>query len=243
MAVTPFRHAERFPDSLPAADIIVPHLLEAAGRFDSAVDVGGGVGAWCLALKRHGTARVLCIDDPAVRREDLLVSPDEFLGCDLTRTFPGPVRHDLAVCLEFAEHLPSSRADQLLDFLTASAEVVLFSAAIPGQPSPFHVNEQPAEFWRQRFEERGFSRFDCIRPRILSDERVPYWYRQNTYVFATAAAAEARRLMNFPITELPRDFELVHRRVLETYRNPRRPHLKDVPAVVRRALKTRLARD
>ena len=55
---------------------------------------------------------------------------------------PG-TRYELAVCLEVAEHLNESSADNLILQLTNLANRVLFSAAIPGQGGLHHVNEQP----------------------------------------------------------------------------------------------------
>lgn len=237
--MTDFSFCNRFPDSSQAAALILPHVFEAAGRFESALDVGGGIGAWCVALKQLAVAQVRCVDHPDVQAE-LLIPSSEFIACDMLHAFPPPVVSDLVVCLEFAEHLPLHRSEPLVEFLTASGGVVLFSAAIPGQPSPYHVNEQPAEFWRRLFEHRGYRRFDCVRPRIAGDTRLPYWYRQNLYVFASESEAARRQLRSLPFHKIPGEFELVHSRVLEQYRQVRVPTLRDVPSIVKRSLATRL---
>jgi hypothetical protein len=236
------RHRERFPDPSQAATLILPHFFKIAGTFESAVDVGGGTGGWCAALKRLGVSSVVCVDHPDIRGDELLIDPSEFVACDMARTFPVPVRADLVLCLEFAEHLPTCRSEALIEFLTMSGNVVLFSAAIPGQPSPYHPNEQPAEFWRRLFGQQGFRRFDCVRPLILSDERLPYWYRQNLYVFASDPDAQKRHLIDLPYSEIPTDFEIVHSRVLQQYRTVRHPQLWDVPAIVRRSINAGLRR-
>lgn len=234
-------YQERFPDTSNAAASILPHLFEIAGPFVSAVDVGGGTGAWCVTLKQLGVSRVVCIDHPEVR-PDLLIDPSEFLACDMAKAFPSPVRYDLVLCLEFAEHLPKVRGEGLIDFLTASGDVILFSAAIPGQPSRYHVNEQPPEDWRTLFAQRGFERFDCVRPRIVSDTQLPYWYRQNLYVYASRSAASERKLRTLPFSNIPSEFELIHSRVLQGYRSRRLPQAADVREIFKRSLQARLNR-
>jgi hypothetical protein len=38
------------------------------------------------------------------------------------------------------------------------------------------------------FAEQGYTRLDPIRPRIWRDTRVAWWYRQNLFLFVSAAA-------------------------------------------------------
>jgi hypothetical protein len=53
--------------------------------------------------------------------------------------------------LECAEHLPAHRAAPLVEWLTKSAPIVVFSAAIPGQGGKGHINEQPPDYWNDLF--------------------------------------------------------------------------------------------
>ena len=47
--------------------------------------------------------------------------------------------------------------DALVDFMTTlQAPTIVFSAAQPGQGGTGHINEQPPEYWAQRFEGRGY---------------------------------------------------------------------------------------
>ena len=64
-------------------------------------------------------------------------------------------RFDLVNCLEVAEHLDASRADSFVDDLCALGDVVVFSAAIPGQGGTHHVNEQFQSYWQERFRRNG----------------------------------------------------------------------------------------
>jgi hypothetical protein len=95
-----------------------------------------------------------------------------------------PRRADLAVCLETAHYLSGLQGRALVGFLCDRAPVVLFSAAVPGQPGAHHVNPQWPAYWAARFQERGYVALDPIRPRIWHDERVALHYRQNLLLYA-----------------------------------------------------------
>ena len=77
-----------------------------------------------------------------------------------------------------------------MDNLTAFSDVILFSAAIPGQGGDHHVNEQWPSYWIARFRERGFVSIDCIRPAIWFDNTVRADYRQNMFVLVRESALE-----------------------------------------------------
>jgi len=68
----------------------------------------------------------------------------------------------------------------LIKFLADLSDVVLFSAALPGQGGVGHINEQPLSYWRSLFAKHGYVFYDAIRPQLWNDDRVAYWYRQNT---------------------------------------------------------------
>jgi len=222
-------HSRVFPSSLTDARKIVPVLLEATGAPHSVVDIGGGIGSWCVAFKENGADRVVCIDDARISVGELLVGPNEFLGCDLSRGFPAPLRCDLAVCLEVAEHLPQTKAQSLVDFLCACADRVLFSAAIPGQDGFMHINLRPPVYWKGAFAKRGFQRFDLIRPGIIADNSLAFWYRQNVFLFANDAGRMLLNKKGAPYEAIPEDFEIVHSSVLAWYRKtPDPPSLRSL---------------
>ncbi len=217
---TGFKYAEHFIENQASARKILRRVFEITGTPRSAVDLGGGSGAWCRVMRELGVARVTCIDDPRIPANQLLVRSEEFIGCDLAASMPAPIPCDLALCTEVAEHLPESRAGAVVDFLAASAGVILFSSAIAGQPHGLHINPQPPSYWRDLFARRGFTRYDVVRPLILNDAEISYWYRQNLFLFADDAHAEPLRKAPTAFPSIPDEFELVHSRVLETYRKP-----------------------
>ncbi len=221
---TPFRYTDHFIENQPSARKIVPVLLELIDRPQSAVDLGGGTGAWCKVLREHGVGRVLCIDDARIAPRNLLVEPSEFRGADLAAAIPEPVPSDLALCLEVVEHLRREQSEPAVDFLTRSADLVLFSASIPGQPDDRHINEQPPSFWKRLFGQRGFQRLDILRPRLIGDPSISYWYRQNLFLFANAKGLARVKTPSAAFDAIPDDFELVHASLLAEYRAAIRPH-------------------
>lgn len=92
-------------------------------------------------------------------------------------------KFDLAISLEVAEHLKESVSKRFIDSLTNLAPVVLFSATIPYQSGTSHVNEQWPKYWADIFKSKGYVGIDYLRDKIWDDERVVYWYAQNTILY------------------------------------------------------------
>jgi hypothetical protein len=220
----PYRHSLEVDGAIRAADRVVSAILGLVGPVRSVVDLGGGTGAWCRAFKTKGVERVLCLDHPDARSAGLLIDEREFRGLDLAKESPNPIPADLAISVEFAEHVSAARVEWVVNFLTQSARVILFSAAVPGQGGIAHVNEQWPSFWAQQFGHRGFTQLDVIRPLIVADEMIPYWYRQNLFLYAADPAPFSRfsRL-------LPAGFLALHESVPRVLEQP------TLRAVLRRA--------
>jgi len=182
-----------------SAEQIVP-LLRALVKIDSVADFGCGHGAW-LSVWRKSGARVMGIDGPYVDRRHLIIDVDEFCPADLSQPIDLGRRFDLVQSLEVAEHLPADRAADFIDTLTAHAPFVMFSAAVPGQGGEHHINEQPLEYWRNKFHDRGYVAIDYIRPQLAANLRVQHWYRYNIvlYVKESHLGALPDRLRAFQV--------------------------------------------
>jgi SAM-dependent methyltransferase len=180
--------------SLQSAQVVVPLVLELT-RPQSVIDVGCGRGAWLRAFQNGGVENIRGVDGDYVNTANLLIPQECFSAVDLNRPFELPGRYDLAVCLEVAEHLPAAMANVLVRQLTAVAPLVLFSAALPGQRGTNHVNERTPSYWRGLFEPHGFVMFDPIRPAILTDAHIEWWYRQNIVIYAANEAIDRLPLL------------------------------------------------
>jgi hypothetical protein len=165
-----------------SADAVIRELLGSV-PLSSVADFGCARGTWLAAWRRHGVLDTAGIDGPYIRSSDLEIPLESFHACDLTMPIDLARRFALVQSLEVAEHLPPEAAHSFIGSLTRHADIVLFSAAPPGQGGENHLNEQPYEFWRDRFAERGYVMIDWLRPRILSDATVQYWYRYNCFLF------------------------------------------------------------
>ena len=143
------------------------------------IDVGCGNGSWLSAVKELGVKEVLGIDGIYVGDKEIKVDKSEFLKKDLTIGFDLKKRFDLAISLEVAEHLPENKSDTIVDILVKHSDVILFSAAIPGQGGQYHFNEQWPEYWNKKFRDRGYVAYDILRDQFWDNDNVFWWYKQN----------------------------------------------------------------
>jgi hypothetical protein len=64
------------------------------------------------------------------------------------------------------------------------APCVLFSAAVPGPcVGTNHINEQFLPYWIDLFQRMGYEGIDPIRPVILGNNSVEWFYQQNIVMF------------------------------------------------------------
>ncbi|MBO6179975.1 MAG: radical SAM protein [Selenomonadaceae bacterium] len=168
--------------NMKSVDKIVKLLV---GNYfpNSVVDVGCGLGIWLSFLKKSGVKDVLGIDGAHINLNKLLIDRKEFMAADLSKQIRLDKKYDLAICLEVAEHIEPQYADSFISNITKLSEVVLFSAAIPGQGGDHHVNEQWPSYWQEKFNSRGYVSIDCIRSEIWDDTSIQYTYRQNILLY------------------------------------------------------------
>src|SRR5262245_54459582 len=137
----------------------------------SLLDVGCGTGTWLRAASDLGVAEVFGVDG-IVPEASLHISKDLVSQQDLSKTFNLARRFDVALCLEVAEHLPEEAADSLITSIVAHSDMVLFSAACPGQPGQHHINCQWPIYWQDLFNQRGYACDDSVRWKIWDDSRI-----------------------------------------------------------------------
>ena len=189
----------RCDGSLQSARAIVPMVLHYFS-VGSVVDIGCGIGTWLKVFEENGVPDILGIDGPHIDQNMLIIQKEKFLAADLRSQLNIPGRYDLAVSLEVAEHLPEELSTAFVMRLTAAAPIVLFSAAVPGQPGIEHINAQWQDYWRTIFRDRSYVALDLVRPMIWGRQDVDYWYQQNTIIYCHDTIAAAR-------SDLPWAFE------------------------------------
>lgn len=175
--------------AIDSARAIVPFLKKNIS-FHNIVDIGCGRGAWLTVFREHGTNEIMGIDGEYVDKSNLLVKPDEFMHHDLSQSLSLAKRYDLAISLEVAEHIHEASADIFVENLVGLSDVVVFSAAVKGQGGEYHVNEQPLNYWRQKFESRGYACYDCVRNHVQDNTTMRPWYKYNTLIYANSKGAQ-----------------------------------------------------
>lgn len=204
LSATPYSEQffdQQFLGSLASARVVLKELSDIA-PIKSAVDIGCGVAPWLRAAMEFGAARAVGLDGDYVDRQRLLVEPAHFRPCnleteDLRRAVGDEKCFDLAMCMEVAEHLSAGRAHSFITELCSLGNLVLFSAAIPGQGGTHHINEQWPDYWAASFADNDFVCFDVLRPRLWNRGECEWWYLQNVLLFAkrgTEASGVAARL-------------------------------------------------
>ncbi len=172
-----------------SARLILPQI-KVWLKVDSVADFGCGRGAWLSEWLDMGTGDIQGLDGTYVDLRSLVIPKEKFLGVDLTQPIELGRRFDMVQSLEVGEHLPTAASPILVDSLTRHGDIVLFSAAVPGQGGEFHINEQPLSFWQHLFEERGYSAYDCLRPLLSQKRDIEPWYRYNSVLYANEAGAK-----------------------------------------------------
>lgn len=169
-------------------------LLAALARFGvpaRMLDIGCGPGHLVRTAAALG-AYAMGLDINVVQ-EDTCPHGDgtyDLFEFDLTmvKSFLEPF--DLVLCLEVAEHLPESAADNLCEAVASAVApggVLLFSAATPGQGGAGHVNEQEAEYWIDKLAAHGvwWDSTGSIALRGVWATVAPdaWWYGKNLLMF------------------------------------------------------------
>lgn len=172
--------------AIGSARAVLP-IAYAACNPQSVVDVGCGEGAWLTVWRELGVGEILGLDGAHVRQDRLMLAPGEFMATELNHPPAVARRFDLAQSLEVAEHLAPEAADRFVATLCALSDIVLFSAAVPGQGGEMHINEQHPSWWAARFKAQGYESFDAVRPQLREAAvDVAPWYKFNTVLYANA---------------------------------------------------------
>ena len=133
-------------------------LREVFPDVRSVVDVGCGPGVFVAQFDADGMKAVGVEYSPRLRaqarRRGATVHSFDVAGP--TPPPPGGP-FDLAFSSEVAEHIAPELADAFVAYFAGLADRVVFTAARPGQGGTGHLNEQPVQYWREKFANAGFA--------------------------------------------------------------------------------------
>ncbi len=174
-----------FPEihNLKSPSIIVPYLIE---KFHptSVVDVGCGLGGFIKIFLDNGVNDVIGIDGNWIDRSKLYISENFFKEQDLEQRFSLNKKFDLVLCLEVAEHLSALSSDIFVENVISLGDIIIFSAAIKNQGGQNHINEQPVNYWIEKFCRQDFVFYDVFRNEFWNNIGIDWCYKQNLFLVA-----------------------------------------------------------
>jgi len=133
------------------------------GRPKNVVDFGAGDGWWCKAFHDMG-AEAYAVELDEVAKEYI---PDSVYPVihDLRLPIDAGGRFDLVICLEVIEHLPRHDVENTLiqTLVQHTGDLLLMSAAQPGQDGTGHINLQTLDYWVRKIESYGVVLFSGER--------------------------------------------------------------------------------
>jgi len=209
---TPSWYAGHTSSSLESARVILKVLFEDYLPA-SVFDVGCGSGAWLMAAEELGCTRLSGVDGPWANPTSLLSKKTEFYTVNFEKDFKVREKFDLCISVEVGEHVSGGRAASFVKTLSSAADVVLFSAAIPGQGGTYHINEQWQSYWAELFGQFGYECHDLLRPRLWTNREVASWYKQNILLYVKRSHPITEKVRTK--SQQPGPLDVVHPEIYE----------------------------
>lgn len=178
--------------ALRDAPKVVKAVTEQFPRVKTVADVGCGTGVYSLNFNRAGLRATACEYSPRGRsyaqRQGITCHPFDVSKDD--SGMPGRP-YDLAMSLEVAEHIPGALADHFVRYMAGSSDLIVLTAARPGQGGIGHINEQPKGYWIEKFRARGFALDQEASGRLaarLAELEAPGYLSENMMVLRRSPA-------------------------------------------------------
>ena len=152
-------------------------------KVRSMVDIGCGLGHTLKYFGARG-CDVLGIDGSVSAIEDNEV-PGSVRRHDYTKDkLVIDKAYDMIWSAEFVEHVEEKYIANFMETFKAASKYILITHATPGQGGYHHVNEQPRDYWLDKFSEIGFAE-DVLLTNITKDMLPPErgWYYKNNGIF------------------------------------------------------------
>ena len=213
-------HAARLEGAARSAAVVVPLLLELFPWVTSVVDAGCSAGAWLHEFQLHGISRVLGVDGADIPPRLCKSMFPNSGNSTCVNHYHRWAASTSPLSLEVGDCLPSEAAQQFVTGLTSMSDLVVFSAAVPGQSKHQTLHERWPSYWSALFADCRFACFDILRERLWYDQRVDWWYAQNMLVFVSEFREDL--LNRLPSTRRACMLDIVHPRAFEFFRTEAR---------------------
>jgi SAM-dependent methyltransferase len=149
---------------------IMAQTIAAELKPGSVVDVGCGSGNLIEALRQRGVASVKGLEYASAGVERCRQRGLDVRQFDILKDSADGLKAELVISTEVAEHLPESAADRFVDLLCGISDLIVHTAAEPSDHiGTDHINEQPRQYWIDKFTKRG---------RVLDDAHSNRWRTQ-----------------------------------------------------------------
>lgn len=150
----------------------------------SVIDFGCAVGAHLEPFHEAGI-EVRGVEGSKKAIEHAVIPQRKIVHHDLREKYDASRTYDLALSIEVAEHIPEKFSDTYVSTICEAGDVVVITAAPPGQGGTHHVNEQPPTYWIDKFEERGHTYDDELTESLSNSFEVDNsdWVKNNLLVF------------------------------------------------------------
>lgn len=182
--------------SYRSSSIYIPHLLNIF-KPRSVADIGCGRGTWLKSFRDNGVDILVGFDGPWNNQDNMIDQAIKFFQIDLNKPIINNFdKFDLAISLEVAEHLKESTAKDFISCITDLSDAVMFGAAYTKQGGTDHINEQPHTYWAAMFIELGYMPYDVFRPVFWGNDKVEFWYQQNTFLYVKNSSTINQALQN-----------------------------------------------
>jgi SAM-dependent methyltransferase len=199
-----------------------------------AYDIGCGIGLQTARLQELGWSVSGLEFAPAAI--DLIEPGVTVESFDLTKAQGGrkgvtrPARTECVICTETAEHIPAKFADRIVENVAALAtDVIVWSAAAPGQEWHGHINLQRPEYWLGRFAEHGWvldvARTGALRDEMQRTEAQHFLGKEN---FCILVPKEKYKPLHFTITSTVFNAQQYIERHIQSVARQTYPHYKHV---------------
>lgn len=176
------------PDRQHSYKIVVHYIIKnIKSDLTSVIDYGCGAGWFLYYFKKAGINDIVGVEPNEENSSVLDLSiKDNVKFLDLTEQIYMDKQFDLAMNIEVAEHIDEKYADLVVENITRHTDLLIFSAATPGQGGYGHVNEQPFEYWVEKLNKINFncdSKSTKKFRHYLKENKAKSWYINNISVF------------------------------------------------------------